>query len=396
MKTAQKRVLVACSGGPDSMALLDMCRREGLYIEAAHVNYHKRHSADRDEMIVKDYCDKYGIVFHRCDFVDHHEGNFQAEARKARYSFFNELCLIRKLDNVLIAHQLDDLLETYLMQKEKKLGVDHYGLKIENTIYGAKVIRPLLQYEKNELIRYCKENDVPYGIDESNLRDDYERNRIRHQIVDQLSFEEKMALADEIVNLNKENEASFNRAYEKLYEKRINVEELNECKDLKAFLWHYFPHKSKDHLDEMIRQLNEAEQCMFEGEDLYIVKEYDYIDIFGKRQGYEYQILDLKMIDQIDNPYFRLSYSGSSFEGVSVKDLDFPLTVRNAHPEDSILMRYGHKKLNRFFIDRKIAYKDRLIWPVLLNCLQDVILVPGLGCNIDHYSENHNLFVIKL
>ena len=391
-----RRYLIAVSGGPDSMALLDMCTKAGLYIEVAHVNYHKRDSADRDELIVKNYCDSYDIVFHRLDYIDRHEGNFQAEARKARYSFFSELCLIRNLDYVLIAHQLDDLLETYLMQKEKKLGVAYYGLKPSNVIYGARVLRPLLDYEKKQLVEYCEANNIPYGIDESNLSDDYERNRIRHHVVDGLSYEEKVKLSDEAEKMNKENEDSFNRAYQKFYDKRISAEELDECKDLKPFFWHYFPHKSAAHLQEMIRQLHDAEQCLFKGEDLYIVKEYNYIDIFPVRKGYEYVIDDLDKINEINNPYFKLSDKGSSFDGASVGKRDFPLTIRNARTDDSIMMKFGHKKLNRFFIDRKIAYKDRLIWPVLVNSSGDVILVPELGCDIDHYSKNHNIFVIKL
>ncbi len=68
--SSDSRYLVAVSGGPDSMALLDMCRRMSFYIEAAHVNYHKRSTAERDEKIVRDYCDKYNIVFHKLDYKD--------------------------------------------------------------------------------------------------------------------------------------------------------------------------------------------------------------------------------------------------------------------------------------------------------------------------------------
>mgnify|MGYP002237851249 CR=1 FL=1 len=83
------RVIVACSGGPDSMALLDICRQKGYEIAVAHVNYKKRETANRDEKIVRQYCENYGIP---C-FVDEptwdHVGNFQAWARDVRYDFLS-------------------------------------------------------------------------------------------------------------------------------------------------------------------------------------------------------------------------------------------------------------------------------------------------------------------
>ena len=102
-----KRYLVAVSGGPDSMALFDMVRSSGAYLEAAHVNYHKRDSADRDEKIVSSYCEKYHIPFHLLDYEDDTQrGNFQAAARKARYEFFAKICEEENLDEVLVAHQI--------------------------------------------------------------------------------------------------------------------------------------------------------------------------------------------------------------------------------------------------------------------------------------------------
>ncbi len=98
------------------MALLDMAFHSGAYIEAAHVNYHKRGSADRDEEIVRSYCHERGIPFHLLDFdEERYSGNFQAAARQTRYDFFRKICEKDDLDEVLVAHQKDDLIETYLM-----------------------------------------------------------------------------------------------------------------------------------------------------------------------------------------------------------------------------------------------------------------------------------------
>jgi tRNA(Ile)-lysidine synthase len=81
--------------------------------------------------------------------------------------------------------------------------------------------------------------------------------------------------------------------------------------------------------------------------------------------------------------------------GVTVSSSDFPITIRNAKNGDKITMRYGTKKLSRFFIDRKIPYLDRLSWPVIENKDKQVIFVCELGCDKDHYSNNHNLYVTR-
>ena len=107
---------VAVSGGCDSMTLLDQCIKKGLDIIVAHVNYQKRESAKRDELLVRDYCEKHHVPFFvkYCPTV--YKGNFQGYARKFRYDFFRDLCKQEKCDSFLVAHQQDDLFETYLIQ----------------------------------------------------------------------------------------------------------------------------------------------------------------------------------------------------------------------------------------------------------------------------------------
>ena len=84
------KCVVACSGGPDSMALLDQLNKQGKDIVVAHVNYKHRDTADRDEKIVKEYCKKYDIPV-RVLYPVHEKGNFQAWARDVRYAFFEEV-----------------------------------------------------------------------------------------------------------------------------------------------------------------------------------------------------------------------------------------------------------------------------------------------------------------
>ena len=180
--------VIGVSGGPDSMALLDMCRSYGLSFLVAHMNYQKRESAFRDEELVVNYCQRYEIPCYVKRQKKPCKGNFQAFARAERYHFYHELLEKYHGDAILLAHHLDDHLETYLMQMERGSKGVYYGIQEETVLYDCKVLRPLLSYTKQELLAYCIEHQVPYGFDESNFTDDYTRNRIRHSYIDPVSY----------------------------------------------------------------------------------------------------------------------------------------------------------------------------------------------------------------
>ena len=136
--------LIGVSGGPDSMALLSMCLEEGAPVAVAHVNYHHRQEADQEEAYVRTFCAGHGIACHVRNEPFTYIGNFEAAARQWRYDFFVETVKQNGYCGILIAHQEDDLLETYLMPSERKLEPDWFGLRQEMMYRGVLVRRPLL------------------------------------------------------------------------------------------------------------------------------------------------------------------------------------------------------------------------------------------------------------
>lgn len=393
-----KRVLVACSGGPDSMALLDKLNKSNLYyLEVAHVNYHKRDTASRDEKIVRDYCRNNNLSFHILNVKpDDVKGNFQAYARTARYEWFNKLCNKKELEAVYVAHQQDDLIETYLMQKKKGLDVDYYGIRKTNVLYGVKVVRPLLNCSKKSLQEYCDRNQIKYGIDESNLTDAYERNKIRHSTVEKLNKKERLELVREINKLNKDKKNRISLA-----NKYISNDSKDTVNDFLALEYRdeiirniIKKSLSKNEIKEIIRQIANNKNYKLFGDKYILVKEYDTISIFSKPKTYEYSFND---IHRYKTAYFMISKNGKDRMSCAyVNANDFPLTIRCFAEGDYIKMRYGTKKINRFFIDRKISYRDRLTWPIVVNKNGEIILVPGIGCDKGHYAEKPNIYVIKL
>lgn len=394
-----KQWLIGVSGGPDSMALLDMAYEKGLNIHVAHVNYHKRDSADRDMNITLNYCMNRNIPCHVLNEPYTVEGNFQAFARRYRYSFYKECCELYGCEGVLVAHQLDDVLETYLMQKDKKLECDYFGLKDHIQLFDVDVYRPLLALTKKDCIDYCEMHHIEYGIDESNLTDDYTRNKIRHSLVEPMSLNEKYELLNEMNSLNEEirkrndawlyQENSFETDWYLKLEENERYQYLRYICNKEAHI-----HLSKEHCMELDKALHSKKNFIIHLEDYVLHKSYGLCEVVGNCfKDYCYEI---KSLYEFETKFFKVRLNGgNNLNGVTVKEDDFPLVIRNARDEDKILLRFGYKKLSRFFIDRKIDLLSRKIWPVVVNCKGEIILVPQIGADVNHFSIKHNLFVIK-
>lgn len=208
MKASKKKYIAAVSGGPDSMALLDKFKKQIRLV--CHVNYHKRTDSDHDEQIVRQFCKKFGIALRvlnvtKDTYKKAKEHNFQALARQIRYDFFVECGQRVKCHNLLIAHNLNDFIETALMQQNRKSKNFFYGIKQETQYKSLEIYRPLLKEFKSDLEQYCIDHNIDYAIDSSNASDIYERNRIRKQLA-KLSRKQILDLYKEFENRNRKQE----------------------------------------------------------------------------------------------------------------------------------------------------------------------------------------------
>lgn len=395
--------VVAVSGGADSMALLDMCYQNNMDIVVAHVNYQKRESAKRDEKGVESYCHNRNIPFFKHVVDSYEKGNFQAIARKIRYAFFKEIVESQNAKGVLVAHHLDDVLETYIMQKKRKSIPEYYGIAKETKIYGVRVCRLLLEYTKADLETYCEKHNVPYFLDESNLEDDYTRNKIRHEQIEQMSVQNKKDMVKCIQQDNErlQKEMSEVRLFCEnkdtlMQEELLTLEELFLCKVLRCWIikhtgYHSISMKYLLHISELIKK---KENWIYPVRSKFqLVCEYGVMKIESTETYSFYHVF--QKVEYMKTEHFETCDHGKKIEGVFVRDEDFPLVIRNYHSGDKIELRYGTKKVSRFFIDRKIAKKERELWPVLVNNMGKIIFVCGIGCDISHYSNNFNMFVVK-
>ena len=181
-------VLVALSGGPDSVALLHLINaasvEKGFRVAASHVNYGLRgEESHDDERFCRDLCKQLGVKLHvkKASLLAWKSGtNLQAEARRIRYSFFDEICAKHQLTWIATGHNKTDSIETILMNLCRGAGT--FGLSGIEPVFG-KVIRPLLDFTREEIIAYLQRNRLPYRIDRSNLESKYTRNKVRQQLL---------------------------------------------------------------------------------------------------------------------------------------------------------------------------------------------------------------------
>ena len=194
-----KKLLLATSGGIDSMVLLHLCHKLKLDIRVAHCNFQLRgDESEEDEKFVKAQCEKLDVLlfinhFDTKKFAEKQKLSIQVVARNLRYDWFNTLLINNDYDYILTAHHLDDSLETFLINFTRGSGLDGLtGIPKQN----GNVIRPLLPFSRKEIENFAKENNIKWREDSSNASDKYLRNKLRHEVIPILKELNPSLLAD--------------------------------------------------------------------------------------------------------------------------------------------------------------------------------------------------------
>lgn len=178
----ESKILVALSGGADSVALLRVLHAEGYRCEAAHCNFHLRgEESDRDERFVRQLCERYAIPLHTVDFdtsqyARQRRLSIEMAARELRYEWFRKVREECGADVIAVAHHRDDSVETMLLNLIRGTGIAGLtGIKPVN----EAIVRPLLCVGRDEVIDYLHRIGQKYVTDSTNLKDEYVRNKIR-------------------------------------------------------------------------------------------------------------------------------------------------------------------------------------------------------------------------
>lgn len=183
------KLLVALSGGADSVALLRVLVELGYTCEAAHCNFHLRgEESDRDEAFVRQLCEQLSVPLHVTHFdtqahAREHQQSIEMAARELRYGWFQELVKQRKLNAIVVGHHRDDNVETLLINLIRGTGINGLtGIPAEN----GWVRRPLLNVSREQILDYLDHLGQPFVTDSTNLEDEYLRNKIRLNLLPML------------------------------------------------------------------------------------------------------------------------------------------------------------------------------------------------------------------
>ena len=402
------KVIVAVSGGPDSMCLLHLLdslkEKINLEIICAHVNHNIRKSSKKDEEFVKSFCEKRNLIFETMTIDFNSFDNFHNEARKIRYDFFEKLAKKYHAEYLMTAHHADDLMETILMRIVRGSSFSGYaGFRKWDQRDNYKIVRPLIELSKEEIIQYLKENKINYIEDESNQKDDYTRNRYRHNIIPFLKNED--------TNVHKKF-FQFHmtlRIYDEYFKYKIS-EKLKDFEnnkiDLKKFKTLDILMQDKIIEEILYQKYNENLNLITGGHvreikklidskktnatldfpnGLQVVKSYETLT-FEKREN-EMLAYNIKLEKEVKLPKMgKLSIIEESdltdnyLTRLNSDEIKLPLYVRTRKDGDKIEVKNlrGTKKLNDIFIDMKIPIRRRDLWPIVVDSNDKIIWIPGL------------------
>ena len=402
-----KRLLVAVSGGPDSVVLLDSLHREGFSVVVAHCNFHLRGEAsDADAIFVRSLADKYQVAYCQADFdtekvAEERKVSIEMAARDLRYEWFEQMADEYNCDLIAVAHNADDVVETFFLNLTRGTGLQ--GLSGMAELRG-RIVRPLLQVSREQIMEYIAENELEYRIDATNLETVYTRNKIRHNVVSQLmeinpSFLETMANNMRfIASAQGIVEAYAVEAYKHVVTEegeriRFDLNRLREFEgvDTLLFLWLNRYGFGSDVVMQLYRSLNDIAGKQFYSATHRIVGGREYLECTMHNaectmQNAEFTIDEKQFtindpikleVNEVDIVDFRLIKS-ANVACLDVDKLQYPLVLRRWKRGDWFIPygMKGRKKLSDFFADKKmnLIEKER-VW--LLVSGDDIVWIVG-------------------
>ena len=400
-------VVIAVSGGPDSMALLSLLLKirdyKNINIIVAHVNHNLREESKEEYQFVKDFSSKNNCIFEGIDLTFDTNTSIEEAARKKRYEFFEELLKKYDSNTLLTAHHGDDLVETILMRLTRGSSIDGYvGFKKITKRDNYNILRPLIYYTKEEIMNYLVENNIDYRIDKTNSSKKYTRNRYRLDILPALKNENKNVNLKylQFSEMLEENNNFVNKFVDKKYEELVfnNIIDLGLLlkednyiikKILYKYLYNvYFNNiyliESK-HINDIMNMVKSNKSYMEISLPDNIVLEKDYsklsIKNFYNNEDYKIELIDEVRVNNSVIRYIDTTSETSNYvTHIDSSKVKLPLYVRNRRDGDyiEVLNLNGKKKVKDIFIDSKIDNKLRDSYPIVVDSDDNIIWIPGI------------------
>jgi len=382
------RFAVAYSGGPDSTFLLECLYSMGFKdVLIIYINYHDTNRVDIEEKIVKETAARLKYELHNYDvnikdIVVKNNLNFEDSARTIRYRIFREEYDKKPFDSLFVAHQKDDLIETYLMQKERKNLVNYWGIAPITYINGIKVVRPLLNITKEEIINYLNYSEIPFFDDYSNTNLMRKRNFIRAKKLPMLN---KNKVVKEIMEENNKllNQLKKLESMVSSLTKYSKYSQLSEDEKLR-YLYMLIENACKNATS--IKVLTAARNLAYQNlkkpntscqlhlfDDIYLYRNYGSFYIRKKIKTQPY-FITAKKPGIINSKNFKIDLN--HYEKFNLKPSDFPVTIRPYRTDDIFGTKIVGSSVKKFIKNNKVPKYLREIYPVIINKNGKIVCVP--------------------
>ncbi|CAL2059358.1 tRNA lysidine(34) synthetase TilS [Tenacibaculum sp. 190524A05c] len=398
-----KKIIVATSGGVDSVVLVHLLNQLEFDIELAHCNFQLRGlESELDSKLVEDLgnqlnCKCHIKKFDTAGYSEEHKTSIQIAARELRYAWFAELAYSINADYIATAHHADDNLETFLINLSRGTGLDGLtGIPKQN----GNVIRPLLSFSKEQIIAYAELNHINWREDQSNSETKYVRNKIRHNIIPTLK------------ELNPNVLSSFSKTIDHLSESRaivdekvsevlteiqskdgdvikINIEKMLKLTNRKAYLYEVLKNYNftewsniSDLLEGQTgKTIYSKSHVLLKDRGFLLLKEREQLSVDNHKFYIE------KGIEEIEEP-IKLAFKNTDKKETVTKNyvlvnknlVTFPIILRKWEEGDFFypLGMTGKKKVSKFFKDEKLSrFKKDQTW-LLCNADNEIIWIVGM------------------
>ncbi|MDG5491794.1 tRNA lysidine(34) synthetase TilS [Psychroserpens sp. SPM9] len=380
------KLLIAISGGVDSVVLTHLCHELKLDITLAHCNFNLRgKESDQDENFILELAEQLGLEvftehFNTEAYAKQNKLSIQMAARALRYQWFDELSKALKFDYLLTAHHADDNLETVLINLTRGTGLN--GLTGIPEI-NANIVRPLLPFSRESIESYAKLNNYKWREDSSNSSDKYLRNKLRHHVIPVLkegnpellqSFSNTLEHLKDTANLVDDSIHNFlDRAVASETENHIkfNISEFKKLTNTKAYIFEIFKDYGFTEWNDILDLLDAQSGKQVFSNTHRLLKDREHLILthwpVSKQNDVALKIeaTDKKVQTRIGSLFFdeadAIFGKRTNVIFVDKETLQFPLLLRKWEEGDYFypLGMKGKKKLSKYFKDEKYSLLDK-------------------------------------
>lgn len=377
------KLLLATSGGIDSMVLVHLLHELNYAIALAHCNFQLRGlESFGDQNFVREYAQLKEIPlfltqFDTEAFAKDYKLSIQIAARELRYNWFYELLETESYDYIITAHHADDVIETFIINLSRGTGLDGLvGIPAQND----KIIRPLLPFSREEIQEYASQNQIQWREDSSNTSDKYLRNKIRHHIVPLLkelnphfleSFEKTCSYLKESQELVEDAAVMVYQqvAQEEGETIRIDLKQLLRLPNYKSYLYQWLKEFGFTAWEDIYDLVESQSGKQIFSSDYRLLKDRMQLILSPIQEGDETVYLIEKDTQEIENPLMlvfsrvnEISKASHTTIFVDEDKLTFPLVLKRWEEGDSFQpfgMNGKTKKLSKLFKDEKLSLIEK-------------------------------------